>query len=630
MRRIASVFVLIVLLAAVCVPIVQAAPTASLSWTRYDVDIVVNTDGTLTVTEIQTIRFSGGQSYRKGFAVIPQARGSISNVKISEGTQVYSPSSSQQPNTFTTDTNDNGDLEIVWYFQPTRDSTHTYTLQYTVREGLLYYPKDGYDRLQWKAIAPDHDAPIAASRITVQLPSGAPIIQEPNGTDRIGVADGDPATGSVDAGRTSATFRSTGSIPSGQGVEIRIDFKHGVVAGQPPAWQTAYDLQQQYAPLISFVSLVLGALIAIGGTLLIVLRWYAKGRDPQTGLAATYVAEPPSDLPPGVVGTLLDERADLQDVLATVIDLARRGYLTMEETQQPGFMGIGTIKDFVFRRVANADASKLRAYERLVLDRVVPSDERKLSEMKYKFYQHLSEINSALYAEVQHDGLFPVRPDTVRSRWGCGGAGLMIVAIGLGIVVTALLSDITAAVIIPFIALAFVGVVAASASSAMPVKSRQGAEATAAWQAFKRYLSNLERYTKIEEATDQFDKYLPYAIAFGIERSWINRFARVNTVPMPGWYYPYGWGRPYYHGHNQGLPMSGGTGLGGGVPSVQGMSDGLAGSLQNMSTGLTSMLNSAASTFRSVPQSSGRGGGGWGGGGFSGGGGGGGGSRGFG
>jgi len=226
--------------------------------------------------------------------------------------------------------------------------------------------------------------------------------------------------------------------------------------------------------------------------------------------------------------------------------------------------------------------------------------------------------------------LFPVRPDTVRSRWGCGGAGLMILAIGLGIVVTALLADITAAVIIPFIALAFVGVVAASSSAAMPVKSRQGAEATAAWQAFKRYLSNLERYTKIEEATDQFDKYLPYAIAFGIERSWINRFARVNTVPMPGWYYPYGWGRPYYHGHGQGVPMSGGTGLGGGVPSVQGMSDGLAGSLQNMSTGLTSMLNSAASTFRSVPQSSGHGGGGWGGGGFSGGGGGGGGSRGFG
>jgi uncharacterized membrane protein len=206
----------------------------------------------------------------------------------------------------------------------------------------------------------------------------------------------------------------------------------------------------------------------------------------------------------------------------------------------------------------------------------------------------------------------------------------MIIAIGLGIAVTALLADITAAVIIPFIALAFVGVVAASASAAMPVKSRLGAEQTAAWQAFKRYLSNLERYTKVEEATDQFDKYLPYAIAFGIERSWINRFARVQTVPMPGWYYPYGWGRPYYHGQGQGFPTSGGGPGLGGVPSVQGMSDNLAGSLQNMSTGLTSMLNSAASTFRSVPQSSGRGGGGWGGGGFSGGGGGGGGSRGFG
>jgi hypothetical protein len=164
----------------------------------------------------------------------------------------------------------------------------------------------------------------------------------------------------------------------------------------------------------------------------------------------------------------------------------------------------------------------------------------------------------------------------------------------------------------------------------MPVKTRLGSESAAAWLAFKRYLSNISRYTKVEEATDQFDKYLPYAIAFGIERSWINRFARLDTVPVPTWYYPYGWGGHRYHGPHS--TVGGGVGNlgGGGVPSVQGMSDGLAGSLQNMSSGLTSMLNSASSTFSSVPQSSGRSGGGWSGGGFSGGGGGGGGSRGFG
>jgi hypothetical protein len=620
MRRSVGVMAVLVL-ALVLVPVVSASNLASMAWSRYDVDVLVNTDGTLTVTEVQTIAFTGGQSFRKGFAVIPQARGSIIDVKVWEGTQNYARSLSNQPYTFETSTNDNGDLEIVWYFPPTVNTTHTYTLQYTVRDAILFYPDRKYDRVQWKAVPPDHDSPIAASTVTVRVPNGAPIL-------RAGVANESPAVTGIASDQFSAAFDSTGSLRSGQGIEIRIDFQHGVVAGSAPAWQFTYDLQEQYKPLIDLISLALAALVLIGGTLLIVMRWYVKGRDPVTGLAAEYVSEPPNDLPPGVVGTLIDERADMQDILGTLVDLARRGFITMEELNAPGFMGIGSTRDFVFRRLPEADTSKLRAYEKLVLDRVVPNDERKLSELKYKFYQHVSEIQTELYKEVVTAGLFPVRPDSVRSRWGCGGIGVMFLAIILGVGAVLLLGDVTLAVIFPFFALGIVGVVITMASSAMPMKTRQGAEAAAAWLAFKRYLSNITRYTKVEEATDQFDKYLPYAIAFGIERSWINQFARLDTVPVPGWYYPYGWGRHYGPHSTMG---SGGIGnLGGGVPSVQGMSDGLAGSLQNMSSGLTSMLNSASSTFSSVPQSSGHSGGGWSGGGFSGGGGGGGGSRGFG
>ena len=616
MRRVAWMGLAFVLLVAVLVPAVQAGPLAALSWTRYDVDVKIQTDGTFIVTETQAIQF-GSQSYHKGFAVIPQSRGSISNVTVWEGDQRYTESHSNQPYTFETSTNDNGDLEIVWYFPYTSNSTHTYDLQYTVRDGLLYYPDRGYDRLQWKAIPTDHDYPIAGSTVTVRTPPGATV-------QLVGAASGDPATATTGSDQLSAIFESTRALAPGQGIEVRVDFQHGVVAGTAPSWQFVYDLKDRYGALITAISLFLGALIAIGGSLLVFLRWYTAGRDPQVGLAAQYAAEPPSDLPPGVVGTLMDERADMQDIIATLIDLARRGFITMEEQQTPGFMGIGATRDFIFRRVPNANTSTLRDYERMVLDSAIPSDERKLSELKYKFYQHISGIDTALYKEVVKEGLFPVRPDTVRSRWGCGGIGLLILAIAGGIGAVALFKDITFSVVFPFIGLGIVAVVMASVGAAMPVKSRKGAEAAGLWRAFKSYLSNLERYTKVQEATDQFDKYLPYAIAFGIERSWINKFARVESTPIPGWYYPYGWGRmPHY-----GTPTSMSGGMGD-MPSVQGMSDGLAGSLQNMSTGLTSMLNSAASTFRSTPSSSGSHGG-WGGGGFSGGGGGGGGSRGFG
>ena len=49
------------------------------------------------------------------------------------------------------------------------------------------------------------------------------------------------------------------------------------------------------------------------------------GRDKPVGLIADYLPEPPSDLPPGIVGTLIDERADMQDILSTMLDLGKRG-----------------------------------------------------------------------------------------------------------------------------------------------------------------------------------------------------------------------------------------------------------------------------------------------------------------
>lgn len=623
MRRARFIILLIAILISLgaAVPIGQAASSCSLVWNRYDADIRVNLDGTLTVTEIETIHFTG--SCHKGYRVIPQARGTATNIIVWEGDQRYSTDRPGSDYTYDFYHDDNGDIDLTWYFPYTSNSTHTYDIQYTVQNGLLYYPDQGYDRIQWKAIPADHDYPILASTVTLHLPAGAPILNGDSGA-RIGVANGNPATASVGSDRLTAQFDATNPLSQGDGIEIRADFQHGVVAGAAPAWQSQYDFQGKYGPIISLGGCILGLLFVLAGSLWVYLRWYTRGRDPLTGTVADYISEPPSDLPAGVVGTLVDEKADMQDIIATLIDLARRGVITMQEDQSPGFLGIGSSRDFVFKRVDNPRDSNLRDYERTLLNDVVPSGERKLSDLKNSFYTSIPAIKKGLYKEVVKEGLFPASPDSVRNRWAGVGCAIIVAAVMGGIAVGALLADISIGVVFPFIGLGFFGLVAIGASSAMPVKTRTGSEAKAAWLAFKRYLENVTKYTKLEEATDQFDKYLPYAIAFGIDRGWINTFARVNT-PVPIWYYP------YFGPHVYGSPTStGGGGVGNlGTPSVQGMSNSLAGSLQGMSSGLTSMLNSAASTFQSHPSSSGSGGG-WSGGGFSGGGGGGGGSAGFG
>jgi len=202
-----------------------------------------------------------------------------------------------------------------------------------------------------------------------------------------------------------------------------------------------------------------------------------------------------------------------------------------------------------------------------------------------------------------------------------------------------------ALVLVPF-ALGFVGLVALVAGNAMPAKTRKGAEEAAKWHAFYEYLQNLEKYSDVAEASKHFDDYLPYAVAFGLDKAWVRRFSAVPNVPIPYWYYPTYLGGPYRGGYIAGSPLNHIPMGGGGLPgplahagsggSLTDMSHNMSGGLQNISKGLSGMLSSASRVMTSQPQSSsgsGRwssGGRGWSGGGGFGGGGSGGGSRGFG
>ena len=59
--------------------------------------------------------------------------------------------------------------------------------------------------------------------------------------------------------------------------------------------------------------------------------WYFRGRDLPGRGAIVVNYEPPDGLGPAEVGTLVDERVDLRDISAVIIDLAVRGYLKIEE-----------------------------------------------------------------------------------------------------------------------------------------------------------------------------------------------------------------------------------------------------------------------------------------------------------
>ncbi|NOX60728.1 MAG: DUF2207 domain-containing protein [Chloroflexi bacterium] len=638
-------FLLVIL---VVLALFLAAPTAaqdkSVVWERFDVDLAVQPDGSFIVTETQTIRFNGGP-FTYGFRNIAiRYLEDIIDIEIWEGERAYAVSDSEEPGTYSI-TRTSSSVNLRWYFfEPVSDDTRTFIIRYRVLGGLRYY--DEGDQIWWQAVYGDRPAEVKASVVTLSVPAPAEITKLDTyfGSAEIELLD-----------PQHARFTATKPLPSGRILEVRAQFTHGVVAGSPAPWQIQADeeaaqreqeraRQEAYdrnvRPYVNLLALFCGLGLILLAPVALFLIWYGRGRDARTDFVADYLPEPPSNLPPAMVGALVDERADMEDILSTIVDLARRGYIEIEEEKpnvdRPDFATPPS--DFVYRRIRDAD-EHLRKYERMLLKALFRGREtRRLSELKAQFYKHLENIGQALYEELVSEGYFIANPHRVRRRWAILGAAALAFACVGCIALASLVRYGEMLILLPVGPILF-GLGLIVISRFMPKKTAKGAEASEAWKAFRRYLKDIDKYTDLPRATELFERYLPYAIAFGLDKTYINRWAKVEETPIPRWYRPYP--RPIYTAGTPGghtasaAPRSAGAE----IPSLSEASRRMSAGLAGMSAGLTSMLSSAATTLSSKPHSSSGGGwssssgsfgGGWSGGGSFGGGGGGGGSGGFG
>ncbi len=595
---------------ALFIAVPASAQSKSVVWNRFDVDITVNPDGIFDVVEKQEIYFSGGPFHFGYRDINTNYTEGITDILVGDVNGAYLQNTSEEPGTFYVE--DRGDsLYVKWFFDETTDAARTFYISYKVHGGLRIY--DGGDQLWWKAVYADRPAEVKSSVVTVKVP--APAVIE-NMDTYFTMADMQLLD------KQTAKFTAKAPIPPGQAFEVRVQFTHGVVSAAVPTWQARAD-QEQVASRWRTVANIFFGLLALMlfflAPVAAYLLWYFKGRDPRPQIVPTYLPEPPSDLPPGMAGTLIDENADTRDVLATIVDLARRGYLHMEEIGEDDDSGFSNT-DYLYTRMKEPDDS-LRPYETYLLQKLfASSNERKLSDLKNSFYKYNDKVQQMLYEEVTAEGYFVSNPKSARSKWLAAGIGMLVLAalfLCLGLPLMSWFTD-TGPLFAFGIGLFGVGLLLIS--HFMPKKTQKGADEAAKWKAFQTYLKDIERYTDLEKATELFERYLPYAIAFGVDKNYLSQWEKVDNVPPPIWFGP----RPYYGGYGTsrvpGHASPAPQGQGGSLPTLSDASRGMSRGLAGMSTSLASMLTIASGTIASRPQSSSGSSGGWSGGGFSGGG----------
>ncbi len=282
------------------------------------------------------------------------------------------------------------------------------------------------------------------------------------------------------------------------------------------------------------------------------LRWRAVGKEPDTGsIMPNWKA--PKDLPPGAAGTLLDQKAGMDDIVATLLDLAVRGFITIKEVEPDGLFGQLDEKSFLGKALRSLKLTKtdweigktdkprdgLTRYEKMVLAGVLEGDESRLmSDLHNDFYKHLPKIYEGMYDEVVERGLFDKRPESTRNKYRLLGFLFLVAAPALAF---PLENGVLA------IGLGLSGVIIFLFAGAMPAMTKVGARRWAELKGLEEYIrraEKLELETKYapEKTTQLFESLLPYAIALNVSDIWVKQFATVLASQPPTWYVGHGIG----------------------------------------------------------------------------------------
>jgi hypothetical protein len=516
------------------------------SITRFDIDAALKADGSLDVILDFDFDF-GGDSGHGPFLVLPERmeiEGDPDHWRSLPVTDIAA-SSDTAPDEVQVE-REGGAVEIrIGDEDEEIEGTHTYRVTYSVA-GVVNpdAPGSGLDELSWNPIGNEWEIPLRDVAVSVSTPAEIERVACFMGSDYRTPCEQQPT-----ADGSTASFAPGVELEPGDGLQVVA----GMPAGSFPGVQPI--LTERYTPsrvlgLTPATSLASAAVLLLGAALAIVgvrraggdrqFAGVTPGLIPAAGAAGapeerarkTAVAvqfQPPKAVTPGQVGVLSDTTADQQDVTATVIDLATRGYLRVEE--QPD-------DEKSWRLVSTGRSSAgLRPYESQLLESLfADGDEVDLAEPGV-----LAKASTACQKELYHEvtdelGWFRGNPSTVRTRWVLAGTGALVLGVAL---VFAL--GFTVGLGLIGVAIGLVGVVVMIAAHWAPGRTATGTAVRAQALGFREYLETAEAdQIRFEEGIDVFSRYLPYAMVWGLAERWTKIFAdlaqRGTELPEPSWY----------------------------------------------------------------------------------------------
>lgn len=516
------------LLLAACVLPLQAQERIE----SYDIDVAVNADGSLEVTERVRVRAEGDRIRRGIYRDFPTRYRDRHGNRVVVGFEVLEVLRDGRREPWFTERRGNGvrvntgndDLLPV-------PASYSYSLRYRTTRQLGFF--DGHDELYWNAIGTGWAFPVEAGRVEVRLPRPVPVADM--------AADGwTGAQGARDRGHAVsmpqpgvARWQLTSPLQPGEGLTLLLSFPKGVVAEPSGAQRTRWLLADNSALLVA----LLGLLVVSGYC---ALRWHQVGRDPPAGVViARY--HPPAGISPAGLRFIRRMGYDTRCFSADVLALAVAGAVRIERDK-------GLLSDhWRLEKSGDPPGGDAAALMRplFATQSTVDLDKDNAPLLQKATNGHLKALDRRYRGRMFHNNTGSSVVALLLMALFCGGAFALAAVTGGGLLFAAVPMLAMLAVVIAF---AFL----------VRAPTREGRRVLDHIEGLRRYLAVAEKqdlqHLQAPGATadgpepeldaSRFEALLPYAVALDVEDAWTKKFtlavgtaAAAAATSAIGWYH---------------------------------------------------------------------------------------------
>lgn len=533
---------------------------------NFDSDITLNKDTSLTVKEIIKTNFiSPKHGIFRNIPVTYSANGKTIRTTV----QIISVENDQGEAYQYQKSNFGQSLQLK-IGDPNKTLTHhvTYVITYKISKVVQRY--SDYDEIYWNITGHEWDTDIFNS--TVKLTSEFAKITKVDCFSGV--------FGTTEKYCSSESSENTASFTSTKPLGTDKDFTVVVALDK----NNSLQFPGKFESFISLLTDNIGYLIALIPLTILFVFWFKKGRDKRYASDNIYykpddektinkplfareflptVYSPIQGISPSQLGTIVDERVDIQDVVAEIVEMARIGFIKIVKIDYKTLFKKNT--DYAFVKTTKykteSSLSPLSDYQKYLLkelfrstvvhDSIVKTEklfqdrpdelaqaERELSEgdyvllsgLKNHFYEGLQIYKDKLYANLVEENIFASNPDKVRLIWFVISFGLWMA----GFVVLSGLASTTGnygpiviffLTVIPGIILAF----------SMPRKTAYGYSLYRQAKGLVYYLSVGKWRYEIEEKDLFIESVLPLAISLGVVKQLANDMKSLGIEP-PGYF----------------------------------------------------------------------------------------------